>query len=105
MAYDGRQEMEAAIQKIVEQARKTASSLKITPELIKANLWTHFLPPVDLVIRTGTNNSPHWSSGFMMWDVAYTQLYFTNVYFPDFTPDEFQKALKDYSRRERRFGA
>lgn len=99
MAYDGRDEMQSAIRNIV--------SSKITPSkidrgVIKENLWTRDLPPVDLVIRTG--GEPHWSAGLMMWDVAEAQLYFTKTFWPDFSPKEFQKALDLYSKTERRNG-
>jgi len=61
------------------------------------------LPPVDLVIRTG--GEPHWSSGLMMWDVADAQLYFTETLYPDFSAEEFKKAIKEYSETQRRMGA
>ncbi|MDP1538794.1 MAG: undecaprenyl diphosphate synthase family protein, partial [bacterium] len=78
---------------------------KITKNLIKENLWTKDLPAVDLVIRTGCKNDPHLSAGFMMWDAAYSQLYFTETLFPEFGPEEFEKIIEDYSERERRLGA
>lgn len=98
LAYSGTDEMKTAIEKI---AAKNAGQ-KITEEVVKNNLWTHDLPPVDLVIRTG--GEPHWSAGFLMWDVAEAQLYFTKKYWPEFTPMEFKKALKYYSDTQRRFG-
>ena len=63
------------------------------------------MPAVDLVIRTGCEDDPHLSAGFMMWDTAYTQLHFTKTFFPDFSPKEFEKIVEDYSKRERRHGA
>jgi len=63
------------------------------------------LPPVDLVIRTGCENDPHLSAGFMMWDTAYAQLYFSQTLFPDFKAKEFEKIINDYSKRKRRLGA
>jgi undecaprenyl diphosphate synthase len=101
LAYDGRDEMLDCIQKIVNLNPKG----KITPKLIKENLWTKDLPPVDLVIRTGCEKDPHLSAGFMMWDTAYSQLYFTKTLFPDFTPKEFENIIKDFAKRERRLGA
>ena len=68
------------------------------------NLWTRSLPPVDLIIRTGCEGDPHNSAGFMMWHTVYSQFYFTKTLFPDFSPEEFERAIKDFLRRERRFG-
>ena len=96
MAYSGLDEMTEAVKKI------QAGGQTVTPAIIKQNLWTRDLPAVDLVIRTG--GEPHWSNGLMMWDVADAQLYFTNTLYPDFTPEEFKKALREFARTERRFG-
>jgi undecaprenyl diphosphate synthase len=103
LAYNGTDEMLACIQKIANLARQ--KPIKITEKLIKENLWTKDLPPVDLVIRTGCEDDPHISAGFMMWDTAYSQLYFTKTLFPDFSAKEFEKIIEDYSKRERRLGA
>lgn len=102
VAYNGTDEMVDCIQKIVKSSR--AKPLKVTERLIKQNLWTKDLPPVDLVIRTGSEQDPHNSTGFMMWDTAYSQFYFTKTLFPDFGPKEFEKIIKEYSQRQRRFG-
>ena len=103
IAYDGTDEMLDCIQQI---AKKTAGNpIKITKDLIKENLWTKDLPPVDLAIRTGCQGDPHLSAGFMMWDTTYSQLHFTQTFFPDFGPKEFEKIIEDYSKRERRLGA
>lgn len=103
LAYNGTDEMTSCIQKIIGLCRD--KKMKITPKLIKENLWTKDLPQVDLVIRTGCQDDPHISSGFMMWDTAYAQLCFTKTLFPDFSPKEFEKIVKDFSKRERRLGA
>jgi len=102
LAYSGIDEMTTAIEKITELRIKNLE-LKIDEELIKNNLWTKDLPPVDLVIRTGGES--HWSGGLMMWDVADSQLYFTETLFPDFSVEEFKKAVEQYSKIERRKGA
>ncbi|MDO8664166.1 MAG: polyprenyl diphosphate synthase [Candidatus Liptonbacteria bacterium] len=101
MAYSGLDEMTVAINKIAELKVKSPK-LKVDENLIKNNLWTKNLPPVDLVIRTG--GEPHWSSGLLMWDVANSQLYFTETLFPDFSVAEFKKALENYGGTERRMG-
>ena len=97
MAYDGRDEMIEAISKLKQNGHQL-----INADLVKKNLWTHDLPPVDLVIRTG--GEPHWSAGFMMWDTAESQLYFTEKCWPEFGIEEFDRALASYSQRERRMG-
>jgi len=96
MAYNGTDEIIDCFKNIKGE---------ITEQKIKENLWTKNLPPVDFVIRTGCKDDPHNSAGFMMWDTAYSQLYFTNKFFPDFKEKEFRKALDNYSKRERRKGA
>lgn len=102
--YDGVDEMVETIKKIVRQS-KDQPNLKVTPELIKNNLFTKDLPPVDLLIRTGINGDPHNSAGFMMWDTAYSQLYFTETLWPAFSEKEFIGVLENYAKRERRMGA
>jgi undecaprenyl diphosphate synthase len=104
LAYNGTDEMQECIKKIVEHSQRNPN-LKITPALIKENLWTKDLPPVDLIIRTGCEDDPHWSAGFMMWDSAYSQLHFTKTLFPDFGSEEFKKIIDSYRLRQRRFGA
>jgi len=103
IGYNGTDEMISAIKSIVKEARNN-KDLKVTPKLLKNHLWTGDLPPVDLLIRTGSNNDPHNSVGFMMWQTANVQYYFTNVMYPDFNKNEFIKAVKEYQRRERRLG-
>lgn len=102
LAYNGTDEMLEAIKKIIKFNKKR--KLRVTGELIKKFLWTGDLPPVDLVIRTGCEGDPHNSAGFMMWQTAYSQYYFTQTLYPDFTTEEFEKAIRDYSKRERRYG-
>jgi undecaprenyl diphosphate synthase len=101
MAYSGVDDMTEAVSAIAERARKEPG-LAVTPETVKQSLWTRDLPPVDLVIRTG--GEPHWSSGLLMWDVADAELYFTETLWPDFSPEEFDKAIAYYTGRERRRG-
>jgi undecaprenyl diphosphate synthase len=99
LAYNGTDEMIEAIRKITKEGEK-----KIDEKILLKNLWTGSLPPVDLVIRTGCEGDPHNSAGFMMWQTAYSQFYFTKTLFPDFSPEEFEKIINDYLKRERRFG-
>lgn len=99
MAYDGKDEMLECIKNIAKKAPK-----KIDSNIISENLWTGDLPPVDLVIRTGVENDPHNSSGFLMWQTTYSQFYFTKTLFPDFSEKEFRGAITNFLKRERRLG-
>lgn len=102
IAYNGTDEIMAMVQSILNKA--LGKKIKVTPELIKKNLWTSQLPPIDFLIRTGSQNDPHNSTGFMMWHCANSQLYFTKEFYPDFGAEEFVKAIKEYQKRERRMG-
>ncbi|MFZ2187535.1 MAG: polyprenyl diphosphate synthase [Candidatus Moraniibacteriota bacterium] len=99
LAYSGDDDMRQAIQRI---AASLPAGDTVTDAVIKENLMTRDLPPVDLLIRTG--REPHLSAGFMMWDIANTQLYFSEKYYPDFDEAALQEALADYALRGRRFG-
>jgi undecaprenyl diphosphate synthase len=94
--YDGQREMLSAVNKLVK------SGTTATDSVLRKNLWTGFLPDVDLAIRTG--GEPHWSAGFLMWQTANSQFYFTDKLWPDFKETEIKKAIADYDRRERRLG-
>jgi undecaprenyl diphosphate synthase len=104
IGYNGTGEMMEAIERIVREHKKD-QVFKITPQIVKENLWTRDLPAVDLVIRTGLEGDPHWSNGFMMWDTADSQFYFTETLWPDFGKKEFQIAIESFKNRERRLGA
>lgn len=110
IAYDGQEEMVDCVKRIADLVRKDFTGTKnfcdkeLTSRLIKENLLTKNLPVVDLVIRTGCQDDPHQSAGFMMWDTAYSQYYFTDNLFPDFKPSELEGIIKDFSKRERRLG-
>ncbi len=99
LAYSGDDEMRLAFENV---AKTLPAGGKVTDEMIKESLMTHELPPVDLLIRTG--GEPHLSAGFMMWDMANSQLYFSEKLYPDFDEAALREALSDYSARERRFG-
>ncbi len=99
LAYSGDDDMTAAVKNIAE---KKYAPEEITGKVIKENLMTCDLPAVDYMIRTG--GEPHLSAGFLMWDTAEAQLYFSQKYFPDFGVGEFEEAIEEYQRRERRKG-
>lgn len=99
LAYSGDDDMLQAIRHIAGEGLAPGM---VTNEIIKSHLMTAELPPVDLLIRTG--DDPHLSAGFMMWETKDAQLYFPNCHFPDFDTVQFQQALEEYQRRQRRFG-
>lgn len=105
LAYSGKDEMASAIKEIVKIKNQNAK-IKIDEKLIKNSLWTKDLPPVDLVIRTGEENDnwAHWSDGFMMWDTANSQFYFTKTIWPDFNKKEFKKTIDKFFLIEKRLG-
>lgn len=100
LAYDGEKEMCEAIEIIRKKSDKAEGPIK---ELLSENLQTGFLPPVDLMIRTG--GEPHLSAGALMWQMQNTHLYFTKTLWPDFSVEELSKAITEFKRRERRFGS
>ena len=103
LSYGARQEIVSAMQAIAREieAGKLAASA-VNEALIRQYLQTAFLPDPDLLIRTGGEER---LSNFLLWQSAYTELYFTHVLWPDFSAEEFDRAIDAYSRRERRFGS
>lgn len=100
--YGGRWDIARATRRIAE--RFAAGELEaegITPELIDREVCLTDLPPPDLCIRTGGD---HRVSNFMLWQFAYSELYFTETLWPDFGAGDLALALQDFSGRERRFG-
>ncbi len=95
LSYGGRAEIIEAIKNII---KKKIPPAKITEDIISQNLWTSDL---DLLIRTGKEQR---ISNFLIWQVAYSELYFCPKYWPDFTEKDLDEALLDYVRRQRRFG-
>jgi len=100
--YDGRREMIDAIEQLAQDRPP-----HIRYEDVKSRLWTHDLPAVDLVIRTGEEEHDwaHWSSGFMMWDTANAEFYFTRTFWPAFSEEELAHVLTGYQKRRRAKGA
>lgn len=95
ISYGGRAEIVSAIKKIIE---KKIPPEKITESMISQNLWTSDL---DLIIRTGKEQR---ISNFLIWQAAYSELYFWNKYWPEFTEKDLNLAFQDYANRKRRFG-
>ena len=99
--YGSHAEMVDTTKKICEMYKNGVISLDdITEELIQKNLYQD-LPPLDFVIRTSGELR---LSNFMMYQASYAELYFPKVYFPDFNNEEFDKAIIEYNKRNRRFG-
>ena len=86
---------------IAAAARKAAVAGEITEESLAANLYSADLPPLDLLIRTSGEVR---LSNFLLWQVAYAEMIFTDVLWPDFTPAHLHDALDQFAGRERRFG-
>lgn len=100
--YGSYEEITSAVKKIASDVKNNKLDIDdITPELIEDNLYTKGYPKLDLLIRTSGEVR---ISNFLLWQLGYAELYFTNTYFPDFKEDEFKKALIDYQSRSRRFG-
>ena len=100
--YGGRQDLTSAAAQI---AHEVASGLlkanQVNDDLVKSRLSTRVLPPVDLLIRTGGEQR---ISNFLLWDLSYAELHFSDRYWPEFTAQDLAKAISDYTKRERRFG-
>jgi undecaprenyl diphosphate synthase len=102
LSYGSREEILLATKRIAEKCSKgDLSPDDITEELFASNLYTSNLPPLDLIIRTSGEKR---LSNFLMWQAAYAEFYFTNIPWPDFNENEFQKAIDTFNKRERRFG-
>jgi len=98
LSYSSRWEITSAVQEIV---KKGYAHNEITEELVSSYLNTAGIPEPELLIRTSGEQR---ISNFLLWQIAYTEFYFTEVHWPDFKRDEFIKAILEYQNRERRFG-
>lgn len=96
--YGGQQEIADAAASLLKDG---ISADQVTPELIRAHLYGPDLPDLDFVIRT---SGEYRTSGFMLWQAAYAELYFTLKFWPEFTPQDLNEALQEYNNRQRRFG-
>jgi undecaprenyl diphosphate synthase len=102
LSYGAREELVSAIKKISDKVKNNIiSSEDIDETIINQHLYTHNLPDVDLLIRT---SGEHRISNFLLWQIAYAELYFTDVLWPDFTEENLYEAIISYQKRERRFG-
>ncbi|MGB4548891.1 MAG: isoprenyl transferase [Syntrophales bacterium] len=100
--YGGRDEiLEAARKALAERDRGRLVPGDLTPELFSSYLYTAGIPDPDLLIRT---SGEYRVSNFLLWQTAYTEFFFTDVLWPDFSEEDLTEAISDYQRRERRFG-
>lgn len=102
LSYGSREELLHAVKEIANKVKNNIISTENIDETIfNEHLYTQNLPDVDLLIRTSGEQR---ISNFLLWQIAYAELYFTQVLWPDFTKQELYKALYNYQNRERRFG-
>lgn len=101
-SYGGRQEIVDAVKKIVVEVKENKSSVdEITQDSIVRNLYQPQIPDPDLLIRTAGDLR---ISNFLLWQSAYTELYFTEIFWPDFAKKDLQNAIINFNKRERRYG-
>ncbi|MRX66841.1 isoprenyl transferase [Flavobacterium resistens] len=102
LSYGSREELVNAVRIISDKVKNNIISLDtIDDSIINEHLYTQNLPDVDLLIRT---SGEHRISNFLLWQIAYAELYFTNVLWPDFKDQDLYEAIISYQKRERRFG-
>jgi undecaprenyl diphosphate synthase len=100
--YGGRTEIVDAVKALVDDhGRGRLKGKRVTPESISARLYHPDMPDPDLLIRTGGEMR---ISNFLLWQAAYSELWFTPVYWPDFNREHLYEAIRDYQKRDRRFG-
>ena len=102
ISYGSKQEIVNVIREISNKVKNNIiSSKNIDENIINEHLYTRNLPNVDLLIRTGCEKR---ISNFLLWQIAYAEMYFTDLLWPDFKKEDFIDALDDYQKRDRRFG-
>jgi len=102
LSYGSREELISAVKEISDKVKNNIiSSESIDESVINKHLYTQNLPDVDLLIRTSGEQR---ISNFLLWQIAYAELYFTDILWPDFTKQHLYDAIIDYQKRERRFG-
>jgi undecaprenyl diphosphate synthase len=100
--YGSYDEITTAVKRVAMSVKNNDLNIDdITPEIIENNLFTKDYPKLDLLIRTSGEIR---ISNFLLWQLGYAELYFTDVFWPDFDEDELEKAIANYQSRNRRFG-
>jgi undecaprenyl diphosphate synthase len=102
LSYSSKWEITNAMQQIAQKVKDGEMSVNdITDKTIDEHLCTNYMPNPDLMIRTGGEIR---LSNYLLWQCAYSELYFCDTYWPDFKEEEFCKAIYNYQQKERRFG-
>ena len=102
LSYSARWEITRAARLIAQEAASgTLSPTDIDEDVLSRHMDTAFMPDPDLLIRTGGELR---ISNYLLWQIAYSELYFCDTYWPDFSEDELHRAIADYQHRQRRFG-
>ena len=101
LSYSARWEMTQAVRDIIGEHGTRLQPADITEELLARHMQTSFMPDPDLLIRTGGELRV---SNFLLWQIAYSELYFCDTYWPDFDEDDLHDAIRSYQSRQRRFG-
>ena len=102
LSYSSRWELTRAARMLAEDVKEgRLSSEDINEEMISSRLTTNFMPDPDLLIRTGGELR---ISNYLLWQCAYSEFYFTDEFWPDFTEESLRKAIADYQQRQRRYG-
>ena len=102
LSYSSRWEITKAVQDIAKECKEGKLSIgDITEQTVTEHLQTQFMPDPDLLIRTGGELR---ISNYLLWQIAYSELYFCDTYWPDFRESDLQQAIASYQNRQRRFG-
>jgi undecaprenyl diphosphate synthase len=102
LSYSSKKEVTQAIKNIVKKVENgDLNSDEINEDTIQNHLYTHNIPDPELLIRTSGEQR---ISNFLLWQIAYSELYFTDILWPDFRRENLYEAIVNYQKRERRFG-
>ena len=102
LSYGSREEIVNTVKNLCDKVKNNIISIDAIDEsIINQHLYTQNLPDVDLLVRT---SGEHRISNFLLWQIAYAELYFTDVLWPDFKEEDLYEAIVSYQKRERRFG-
>lgn len=102
LSYSSKWEITDAVKQIAQKAKEGTLEIDdITDEVVDKHLCTNFMPNPDLLIRTGGEVR---LSNYLLWQCAYSELYFCDTFWPDFKEEELRQAIRDFQKRERRFG-
>ena len=102
LSYSSRRELTRVAQQIAQEVKDGKLDVNdINEDTVDKRLWTNFMPDPELLIRTGGELR---ISNYLLWQIAYSELYFCDTYWPDFSEEDLHKAIASYQNRQRRFG-